>query len=178
MNRMIIRVITLLALLGAFPLSGRARTLDPWLGPEPPLLSLHAGISEVFDSHQEWTWAVAYRPAYRLYHIGPYVLFSGGHRGEFYASAGLLMDLRLGERWVFTPGGGVGYYDDNGGLFLGHEVQFTMFLELARRFPNEHRLGLNLGHLSNGHIGRFNPGTETLTVAWSIPLNRRPFRRP
>jgi hypothetical protein len=44
-------------------------------------------------------------------------------------------------------------------------------LELAYRFDNRSRLGLAVSHYSNASIGDTNPGTETATVYYSIPLN-------
>ncbi|MDY0149993.1 MAG: acyloxyacyl hydrolase, partial [Kiritimatiellia bacterium] len=61
------------------------------------------------------------------------------------------------------------------GLTLGFEAQFRTAIEVAKRFDNGHRLGLCFAHLSNGSLSDFNPGTETLGIFYSIPLDF--FRR-
>lgn len=165
----------LLLLLLLLPAAVRPAAARDWFGPEPPLINLQAGTAGVFDKQQELFWTVEYRPAVRWFHLGPWLLFGTGKSEEFYAAAGVLLDLRLGDRWVLTPSFGGGYYHAEKGLDLGFDMQFRSAIELAWRFRNGHRLGLGFAHLSNGSLGDYNPGTETLAFTWSIPL---PWRQP
>ncbi len=148
-----------------------------WFAKDPPLLSLGAGVAQIFDSHQEVFWGVEYRPAFRLLHAGPWFLFGTGKNDEFYAAAGVLLNLELGRGWVLTPGFGAGYYNASSGLDLGFDAEFRTSIELARRLPSGHKLGLCFAHLSNGSLSDRNPGTETFGLSYSLPLDFL-FRRP
>jgi hypothetical protein len=75
-------------------------------------------------------------------------------------------------RWVFTPGVGVGPFDAGSGKDLGHPVQFRTQLEFARRFSGDNRFAFALSHISNAGVGDTNPGTEVLSIYYSIPLGR------
>lgn len=164
-------ILFMLALL----LATTPATARDWFVEDPPLLSVGVGIAEIFDSRQVLFWGVEYRPAFRFFHLGPWVLFGTGKNNEFYAAAGVLMNVELGRDWVLTPSFGAGYYNASEGLTLGFEAQFRTAIEVAKRFDNGHRLGLCFAHLSNGSLSDFNPGTETLGIFYSIPLDF--FRR-
>ena len=170
---LIIGLLLLLSLLLLNPASAAA----PRFADGPPLVSLGVGVAQVFDNHQEFFWGVEYRPAFRLFHVGPWLLFGTGKNDEFYAAAGVLADVELGRGWVLTPSFAAGYYNASSGLDLGFDAEFRTALELAKRFRNGHRLGISLAHLSNGSLSDQNPGTETVGVAYSIPLDFL-FRRP
>ncbi|MGD9612824.1 MAG: acyloxyacyl hydrolase [Kiritimatiellia bacterium] len=138
---------------------------------DPPLLSIGIGVAQVFDNHQEFFWGVEYRPAFRWFHVGPWFLFGTGKNDEFYAAGGVLADVELGRDWVLTPSFGAGYYSASGGLDLGFDAEFRTAVELAKRFGNGQRLGLCFAHLSNGSLSDENPGTETLGISYSLPLD-------
>ena len=149
-----------------------------WLGaPEPPLLAGVTGAAEIFDSHQSLFWGVEYRPAFRCCRLSPWLFFGSGKHNEFYAAVGVLLNIRLGDRWVLTPSLGGGYYRAAGGLDLGFDTEFRSGIELAWRHPRGFRIGLAFAHLSNGSLSDFNPGTETLGLTCAVPLDfwhRRP----
>ena len=169
-----------IALLCAILLGGTARpaAAHEWFAPEPPLLSLSIGAAQIFDEHPRAFWSIEYRPAFRCLQLGPWLFFGTGRDREFYAAAGVLMDLRLGPKWVLTPSFGGGYYNAEHGLDLGFDMQFRTALELARRFGRGYRIGVGLSHLSNGSLNDKNPGTETLHLSLSIPLDALFRRRP
>ena len=161
------RILLLAALaLGAGPAGARE-----WFADSPALLSLGVGVGQIFDSHQDFFWGVEYRPAFRAYHVGPYFLFGTGRNDEFYAAVGVLADVELGRGWVLTPSFAAGYYNAANGLDLGFDAEFRTAVELARRFGNGQRLGLCIAHLSNGSLSDHNPGTETLGLSYSIPID-------
>jgi lipid A 3-O-deacylase len=136
-------------------------------------LVLGIGYTEVFDSQNDIFWSLELRPSWRFYQIGTWFLFGNWEKDSYYASAGLLLDIPLGERWVLTPSFGAGYYNEGHGLELGLNMEFRSAIELTCRFSNGHRLGIALAHLSNGSLNEVNPGTETLQINWLIPLGRR-----
>lgn len=151
--------------------SPAAEAAHEWFAADPPLLSLGSGVAQIFDPHQEIYWTAEYRPAFRFFHLGPYLLFGTGRNDEFYAAVGVLLNIELGRGWALTPAFGGGYYDAGDGLDLGFDNEFRTSLELSRRFRNGHRLGLSFAHISNGSLSEKNPGTETLGLVYSIPLD-------
>ena len=161
------RILLLTApLFGAGPAGARE-----WFADDPPLLSLGTGVAQIFDSHQEFYWSMDYRPAFRCFHVGPWLSFGAGRNHEFYAAGGVLLDLELGRGWVLTPSFGGGYYNASSGLDLGFDAEFRTALEFAKRFRNGQRLGVSVSHLSNGSLSDRNPGTETIGLNYSFPLD-------
>ena len=88
-----------------------------------------------------------------------------------YGYAGLMLDIYFGRRIVFTPNVAVGLYSDGGGKDLGSVIEFRSGVELAYRFDSRARLGVAFHHISNASIEDINPGTETLTLVLSLPLD-------
>lgn len=162
------RLFLLALLLTACPMATSASHV--WFTNEPPLLSLNAGAAEIFDSHPEPFWSIEYRPAFRFYRFGPWLLFGSGKDEAFYAAVGVLIHLELGHDWVLTPSFGGGYYNAVDGLDLGFDAEFRSGIELTKRFRNQHRLGISFTHLSNGSLSERNPGTETFGLVYSFPL--------
>ena len=161
----------LVLLLAVWLLHAAPAAAHEWFADDPPLFSLSAGAAQIFDSHQELYWGIEYRPAFRFFHLGPWLSFGTGKHHEFYAAVGVLLNLELGRGWVLTPGFGGGYYNASSGLDLGFDAEFRTGIELAKRFHNGHRFGLSFSHLSNGSLSDQNPGTETLGISYSIPLD-------
>ena len=91
----------------------------------------------------------------------------------FYGYGGFLVDVFFGRRFVLTPSLSAGYYEDGDGRDLGYGLEFRSSIEFSYRFDNRARLGLAFYHLSNANLGDFNPGTEVLSVLYSIPLSSR-----
>lgn len=142
-----------------------------WFAKDPPLLGVGVGIAQIFDTDQNIFWGIEYRPAFRFYHLGPWFLYGTGKNKEYYAAVGVLMNVELGRDWILTPSFGAGYYNAANGLSLGFDAEFRSALELTKRLNNGHRLGLCFAHLSNGSLSDYNPGTETLGLFYSIPLD-------
>ena len=137
---------------------------------EDDRLVINAGAGGIFDPAGYVFGGVEYQPACGCAGIRPWFFLGGGEQGLFYAAAGGLMEVPLGEDWILTPAIGVGYYQAQDPLDLGCGVEFRSSLELARRLANSRRLGLGIAHLSNASLGRINPGTEWLYLSWSFPL--------
>ena len=88
-----------------------------------------------------------------------------------FIGAGVLVDLYFGRRFVATPSFAPHYYwGGNKKLDLGHKLEFRSQLELSYRLDNRSRIGLALSHYSNASLGDTNPGTETATFYFSIPI--------
>lgn len=153
-----------------FTLPAQAEPAD-WFAEPVPRIDFSAGTMQLFDSDKEFAWGIAYRPAWRFHHIVPTFELGTGHHEEFYAAAGMALELRLPWNVVLLPSFSVGYYNARKGLDLGLDMQFASQISLHYEFPHGHRLGLMFGHLSNGSFSDYNPGTETLMLTYSLPLN-------
>ena len=52
---------------------------------------------------------------------------------------------------------------------LGNTVQFRSALEFSYQFENKTQIGLELLHFSNGGLSNLNPGSEALSLTYTIP---------
>jgi hypothetical protein len=140
----------------------------------PDRLVFGAGLYDVIDREAETLdLRFEYRWGWSLWVLQPWAGVEVTADGALYGLAGILADFAIGRRWVFTPGAGVGLYDEGNGKDLGHTVEFRTQIEFARRFAQDTRLAFALSHISNAGLDDRNPGTEVLTVYYSIPLGRK-----
>ncbi|MGB0669855.1 MAG: acyloxyacyl hydrolase [Rhodospirillales bacterium] len=163
-------VLTLLAGIAA-PASADDRKDDP------AFLSIGAGY---FDFNRQKDQGGEYRLEYRsdlkLWEFKPFLALAGSETGNYFAGAGILIDVYLGRRWVVTPSFAPHYYHGgNKQLDLGYPLEFRSQLEVAYRFDNRARLGLAISHYSNASLDEQNPGTETATLYLSWPLESLSF---
>ena len=96
--------------------------------------------------------------------------------GATYVRAGFGRDFAHGSRWTTHLGFTANlYFEGPAGKRLGGALEFRSVAELSYRVAPDLRVGLALAHLSNGGLGRFNPGVETLgvTFAWRHPSRPR-----
>ncbi len=103
--------------------------------------------------------------------IRPWLGSSVVDNGTWFAGAGFIRDFAPAPRWVVTLGTGPFYYR-SAHRNLGLDLEFYSFGEITRRLPRDMRVGLRVGHLSNGGLGRRNPGTENVLLVAVIPLGR------
>ena len=160
--RIILRMLILGSLLAA---PGTAAADDP------DFLTFGIGYYDVLQTkHEAVEFRAEYRSDKKIWIFKPFAGVMGTTDSAFYGYGGLLVDVFFGRRWVLTPSSAAGYYSEGDGRDLGHELEFRSSIELSYRFDNRTRLGLAFYHLSNANIGDFNPGTEVLSVVYSIPL--------
>jgi len=137
-------------------------------------LAFGAGVYNVFDGTQKsLDLRFEYRWGWSHWGLRPWAGVEVTGDGAIFGVAGLLADIDIGSRWIVTPGAGAGLYDDGDGKDLGGTIELRTQIELARRFAKDDRLAIALSHISNAGLGDFNPGTEILTVYYSIPLGRK-----
>ena len=91
--------------------------------------------------------------------------------GNKFVNVNFRYDHWLNDNWVLTPLWGFGYFEDSDEIELGLELEFVSGLEIAYQFNNNNRIGLVVTHLSNAGFSSINPGTETASLSFSIPLN-------
>ena len=165
-------VVAFIAVGGLISLSGAAKA-DDGLKDDPDFLSIGAGYYDFNRQKEEGgEFRLEYRSDKKFFFFKPFAAASYTSTSQGFIGSGILVDLYLGRRFVLTPSFAPHYYwGGNSKLDLGHALEFRSQLELAYRFDNRSRLGLAISHYSNASIGDTNPGTETATVYYSIPLN-------
>jgi lipid A 3-O-deacylase len=141
-------------------------------GGEPSFLSLGAGVYDVNDDSTAADFRAEYRSGWGFFDVvKPFVGLQGTSDGTVYGYFGLGVDLHLGDKLVLTPNAAVGLLDEGSGKDLGSPIEFRTGVEIAWRFENRSRLGLAFHHISNARISEKNPGTEVLSVIYSIPFD-------
>ena len=141
---------------------------------DPGFFTFGVGYYDVYQKKHEATeFRAEYRPGEKIWIFKPLFGVMGTSDTAFYGYGGFLVDVFFGRRFVLTPSLGVGYYDDGDGRDLGYGLEFRSSIEFSYRFDNRARLGLAFYHLSNANLGDFNPGTEVLSLLYSIPLGSR-----
>ena len=129
--------------------------------------------SGYFDLNDDWGSAALqfeYASDYKLWVFHPIVgaMFNSDMGGDVYAGMGV--DLFFGNRWVLTPSFAPSAYFRGGSKNLGEVLEFRSSIDLAYRFDDRSRLGLELYHLSNAGLSKHNPGTQVLLLNYSVPF--------
>jgi lipid A 3-O-deacylase len=156
-----------LVTLGAVA-AGPARAQDP------SFLTGGIGAFDAFDDdHRAAQFEVQYRSDLKLWVFQPMVGANVSTDGSLYGYAGISLDIFLGNRLVLRPSFAPGLYYEGNGKDLGHVIEFRSAAELAWRFDDRSRLGLEVSHRSNADIGDKNPGEESLMLFYHFPLNGR-----
>ena len=125
-------------------------------------------IRTKYDAAQ---FGVEYRARPLQYAIRPMIGINVTSDKAVYGYAGINWDAELIENQLYLiPNFAAGLYKQGDGRDLGGAIEFRSGIELAYQFPNDHRLGVALNHISNASIYEHNPGSETAMVTYSIPL--------
>jgi len=138
----------------------------------PDYIVLTGGSAEILSARKVPVFGTEYRFKENLRGIHPYVLYGSATDGGTYAGAGLLYyfhpvaalarDGQLRPRLLPAP--------PQCARPRPHARIFSN-LELSTRIYRGHWMGLSFGHVSNGGLNRDNnPGSETLRLAYAIPL--------
>jgi len=142
-----------------------------YAGDDPSFIAFHVGGYDVNDNETAGQLNIEFRSGWDEWYVKPFGGVMATTDAAVYGYAGFMLDVYLGRRLVFTPNVAVGLYSDGDGKDLGSAIEFRSGVELAYRFDDRTRLGVAFHHISNASIGDINPGTETLTLVLSLPLN-------
>ena len=167
MGRLAVSVLAAISMVGGLLAQSERAAAD-----DPAFITLGIGGYDVFQNDDE---AVDFRLEYRgekLWVFKPWAGIEATSDGAVYGLAGVLVDLYFGRRIVLTPSFGAGAYHDGSGKDLGSVIEFRSQVELAYRFNDRSRLGVAVSHISNASIGDDNPGTEIVTLYYSIPFEK------
>lgn len=155
---------TLLASVAVLAISATSASAQEYL-------TVRGGLADFDDDFESVAIGVEYQGNYFWHNLAPIAGVQVNEDGAGYIYGGLAYDFNLGESWVLTPNFAVAAYEDgDDGRDLGGVLEFRSGLELDYRFANEHRVGLAIHHLSNAGLHSINPGTEEVTLSWSIPM--------
>lgn len=138
---------------------------------DPDFLAVGAGWFDVV--HQDDTAIEAraeYRSGRRFWIFKPLAGVMASTDGSVHAYTGVLSDFYFGRRLVVSPSVAPGYYHEGSGKDLGSAFEIRSQLEVAYRFDDRSRLGMAFSHMSNAGVGDINPGAESVTFYYSIPL--------
>ncbi len=139
---------------------------------DPALLSAAVGVFSVDqDRNRAAEFRLEYRSNLKLWIFKPMAAVAATSDGSVFLGAGILADIVLGSRFVLTGSVLANYYvQGSSDLDLGYPLEFRSQAEIAYRFDDRSRLGIALSHYSNAGIGDTNPGTETVSLYYSVPL--------
>ena len=138
---------------------------------DPDFITVGAGGFDVNDNETCGQFEIQVRLSTRVWIFKPQVgMFVTAEEG-FYGYFGIMTDLFFGGRFVVSPSFGIGANHEGGGKQLGGPLEFRSAIELAYRFNDRSRFGIQIGHLSNAGIYEENPGTEFAILNYSIPTN-------
>lgn len=102
----------------------------------------------------------------------PLVGITANTGGSAFVYAGLAAPMTWDEgRWEIVPEGGIGYYRQGKGLFLGGERLFHVGLNASYALSDAGRLGVGVYHISNANTYRKNPGVNSILVTWAFTFN-------
>ncbi len=138
------------------------------------LLALSVGYYDVLDDQDGSDFRIEYRSKKTLLtdNLRPWAGLELTSQGSTWGGGGLLYDWKLAEKWHITPSIGAGLYTKGGSdIDLDAPIQFRTQLEISYEFKEKSRLGINLSHMSNAHLGNSNPGTEVISLLWATPIN-------
>jgi len=138
---------------------------------DPAFLSFSTGAFDINDNDTTGMLGVEYRSDFKKFFLTPMAGAFVTAKGGLYGYGGVFVDVFLGRRVVLRPSFSAGAYADGNGKDLGGVLEFRSAIALAWRFDDRSRLGIEFAHLSNAGIYDVNPGTENLTVNYSIPLD-------
>jgi len=159
----------LLGVLLAAPLAAG----PAWAG-DPAFVSFSGGYFDFNRQKDEQAeLRLEYRSNYELWHFKPFVAGSVVSNDMTFLGGGVLIDIYFGRRWVATPSFAATWWrGKNKDLDLGYPLEFRSQFELAYRFDDRSRLGVAVAHYSNAGLGDDNPGTEIMSVYYSIPVEK------
>lgn len=126
-----------------------------------------------FDVTDEWGAAefrVEWQGKRRFWEARPLAGAMATSDGSMYGYAGFVADFSLTDRLTFSPSFAPGIYIRNGGKKLGHKIEFRSMAEVAYKLDRGRRLGLAIYHLSNASLDKYNPGTEVVSISYTLPL--------
>jgi len=143
---------------------------------DPAHFALGGGVFDALPDkkHKDSQPAGEFRGEYRFGDLlpifSPFIGASVTTLGGTYVYGGFGFDINIGPSWVLNPNFAVGNYGPGSGTKLGSSIEFRSGLEIDYRLWDQARIGLAIQHMSNAGISRHNPGEESVTLIYAVPL--------
>lgn len=138
---------------------------------EPRSLALSAGAFDVNKTGTSSELGVEYRLPVGVWKLAANFGLYGTSDSSLWVFAGMRRDVSLGGGWRLTPGLGIAFYEEGDGKDLGGPVEFRSAIELGYEWPSRRRLAVAAYHLSNAGIYDLNPGSNSVVLTLSLPLD-------
>ncbi len=138
---------------------------------EPGYVLLAGGIYSCLD-----LWASTgfmnfqIQPGARLWVLQPQAGMLVSYTGACMVYGGLTYPATPVKWLVIQTGAAVGFYDDGKGIHLGYPVEFRLSLSVLFRFRDFTQVGCEFAHISNANMSTHNPGTESLSIIFQLPM--------
>jgi hypothetical protein len=138
---------------------------------EPGYLVFAGGLYSVLD-----LWATTgfvnlqFQPGCKLWVLRPQLGFLASFSGSYMIYAGLTWPATPVKWLVIQTGAAIGYYESGEGVNLAYPLEFRLSLSILYKFRNSAQLGLEIAHISNADLGPPNPGTESVSVIYQLPM--------
>ncbi|MFC3853170.1 acyloxyacyl hydrolase [Salinispirillum marinum] len=135
------------------------------------------GVVDYAQDSQASQYGVQYLTAERWtpFDFRPVIGLMRTRYASHYVFAGLTRESKFSTKDTgfllsvdFAPG--LYLHGGNEDVNLGFWLQFRSGVNLVYEFADHTRIGLGYHHLSNASLAEENPGTETLTITYSVRL--------
>ena len=144
-----------------------ARAAGP---PSTISVELHVGVNQSFNHGQARELGLELELPPGRWGIYPAIGGVAAEDGSGHLYLCLARDFRFGERWGATAfTGAAAYAPGRSGVELGGTAMYRSGVALSARLSERLSSSVVLYHLSNAHLRKRNPGTESLTfgLRWS-----------
>jgi hypothetical protein len=119
---------------------------------------------------------VQVQPACKIWVLRPQAGILVSFSGSYMVYAGLTWPAEPLKWLVIQTGAALGYYESGKGVNLAFPLEFRLSLSVLYKFRNSAQLGLEIAHISNANLGPPNPGTESVSVIFQLPIRKQiPF---
>ncbi len=135
--------------------------------------SLIVGVSDfnaLRKQRSAFEGRVEFRSSLSLLIVQPLAGITFTSSGAFYGMAGFYFDISLSNNIIFTPSFSAGYFSKGEGHDLAYKIEFRTLFEIFYSFENNSKIGIGFDHISNGSLGKSNPGAESISFIYSIPM--------
>ncbi len=140
---------------------------------EPSLIQYVIGDYDVADTPHAPEGRIEWRSGYRMrFGFGSLVGAMANGDGDVYGYAGIYLPFQISPQVYVIPSFAPGLWSRGDGKKLGHAIEFRSQIELNYRLRYGTRIGIALSHMSNAGIDDRNPGVNSVTVSFSIPMGQ------
>lgn len=131
-----------------------------------PRVSAGIALWEFFNDQDIHALHLSYEfaPLDNLYEARPTLMLINAEGGYHHISFGLSKEFNMADSFYWGVGSQVGFIDSS--RLLGHKVEFYSRVYMGYRLSARDAITVEVGHISNAGLGRYNPGSESFVIAW------------